>query len=74
MDFMESYGVVKGVRAYKVEDGVLGSLGLPGDREESASHQFMKIMVPKKMLCPRASSTLSVATDTPLSTKLCSYK
>ena len=41
MDLGQRYHGSKGVPAYKVEDGVLGILALPGDLEENASHHFM---------------------------------
>ena len=38
MDLGQRYLGSKGVRESRQEDGVLGSLGPPGDLEESASH------------------------------------
>ena len=40
MDLGRRYLGSKGVRDHRQEDGVLGSLGPPGDLEESVSHHF----------------------------------
>ena len=44
MDLGQRYLGSKGVQAYRQEDGGLGSLASPGDREESASHNFEHAM------------------------------
>ena len=43
----------KGVPDYIVEDGALGNLAPPADREESASHHNLKPAVNRQPLFPR---------------------
>ena len=44
MDLNQRYHLSKGVQVCRHEDGAMGNLAPPGDREESASHHFTNIM------------------------------